>query len=99
MISRVAILISILKVVVIGKSSLSYSTMAGILWRTFSALVIGGKTYMYDRKSYKIISVTSMLGGVVIWIAYRAFLSAELAIVIKKNPFTDLESLSKTNFR
>ena len=99
MILILTILMSILKVVVIGKSSLPYSTMAGILWRTFSSLVIGGKTYIYNRKSYKIISVTSMLGGVVIWIAYRAFLSAELAIVIKKNPFTDLESLSKTNFR
>ena len=93
------ILISILKVVVIGKSSLSYSTMVGILWGTFSVLVIGSKTYIHRRKSYKIISVTSMLGGVVIWIAYRAFLSAELAIVIKKNPFRNLESLSNTNFR
>jgi len=83
-------------------SSMSYLSVVGILWNVFSALVIGGRLPKGSKdngKSYKMIMLTSMLGGLVIWIAYRSFLSAELAIVIKKYPFNDLESLSKTKFR
>ena len=103
MISIIVVLISSANIMTIQKcSSMSYLSVVGILWNVFSALVIGGRFPKGSKdigKSYKIIMLTSMLGGLVIWIAYRSFLSAELAIVIKKYPFNDLESLSKTKFR
>ena len=39
------------------------------------------------------------MGGLVIWIAYRSYLTAELSVIINKNPFDSLEELSKTNWR
>ena len=32
------------------------------------------------------------------WIGYQSFLTAELAVVPKQQPFTDLDSLSKTDW-
>ena len=103
MISIIVILISSANTIIIQKfCSGSSSSVIEILLNVFSALVFGGKfpkTLIDDKKSYRLITLISMLGGLVIWIAYRSFLSAELAIVIKKYPLHDLESLSKTKFR
>ena len=70
-------------------------------WTSFTAC-LGGKpasTLINSRKSYKITVFISLLGGLVIWIAYRSYLTAELSVIINKNPFDSLEELSKTNWR
>ena len=64
--------------------------------------IVGGKpgpTQIDAKKSYRAIVFVSLLGGIVIWIAYRSFLTAELSVTHKKYPFNDLESLSKTNWK
>ena len=48
--------------------------------------------------SYKSLVFTSLLGGVIIWIFYRGQLTSKLSVKLKKYPFNDLESLSKTNY-
>ena len=48
--------------------------------------------------SYKSLVFTSLLGGVVVWIFYRGQLTSKLSVNLKKYPFDDLESLSKTNY-
>ena len=70
-------------------------------WTSFTAC-LGGKpasTTIESMKSYKMTVFTSLLSGLVIWIAYRSHLTAELSVVIHKNPFDSLEELSKTNWR
>ena len=49
--------------------------------------------------SYKTTIVATSLCGTVVWMAYRAYLNAELALIEKKYPFDDMESFSKTNWR
>ena len=49
--------------------------------------------------SYKFLLFVSLLGAVVTWISYRAFLTSELSVEIKSYPFHDLDSLSKTDYR
>ena len=71
------------------------------MWTSFTAN-FGGKPSESPidlKKSYKLTVFISLLGGVIIWIAYRSFLCAELSIVEEKLPFKDLESLSKTTWR
>ena len=61
----------------------------------------GGKvhTSSIDHKnSYKTFIFSSLIGGVVVWSYYRSFLVSELSIELKKYPFTDLNSLTKTNY-
>ena len=41
----------------------------------------------------------SLLAGLTVFVFYRGYLSAELSVRIKKFPFTDLKSLSKTDWR
>ena len=90
------------------KSSISYkfsklklSNIIGFLWYSY-IVYFGGKpsgTAIDSKRTYKFIVFVSLLGGIIIWISYRSFLTAELAINIKKYPFTDMYSLSKTNWR
>ena len=82
-------------------AKLKFLHFFGFFWYTLMGY-FGGKpqaTAIDSRRSYKAVVFTSLLGGVVVWIAYRSFLTAELAVVIKKYPFTDLESLSKTDWK
>ena len=72
-----------------------------LFWTSLTAC-LGGKpasTTIDSMKSYKMTVFTSLLSGLVIWIAYRSHLTAELSVVINKNPFDSLEELSKTNWR
>ena len=90
------------------KSSISYkfsklklSNIIGFLWYSY-IVYFGGKpsgTAIDSKRTYKFIVFVSLLGGIIIWISYRSFLTAELAINIKKYPFTDMYSLSKSNWR
>ena len=59
-----------------------------------------GKPSASDMKlaSYRLLLFVSLLGGVVVWISYRAFLTSELTSEIKRYPFHDLDTLSKTNY-
>ena len=41
----------------------------------------------------------SLLSGLIVFVFYKGYLSAELSVRIKKFPFTDLKSLSKTDWR
>ena len=62
---------------------------------------VGGKpskSGLEKISSYKIIIFTTLLGGLVNWIAYRSQLTADLSVHVFKYPFNDLESLSKTNY-
>ena len=80
---------------------LELSNIWGFIW---SSLIVycGGKpnkTSIDQRKTYKAVVFISFLGGAIIWMAYRSFLTAELSVTLKKYPFNDLESLSKSNWR
>ena len=52
-----------------------------------------------NKESYKLAVLTSLLSGYLIWMNYNAFLTSELLVVKKLYPFTNLEELSKTNWR
>ena len=72
-----------------------------MIW-TFTMTYFGGKlhrTRIDNVTSYKIIAITTLLSGVVIWIYYRSFIVSELSVELQRYPFHDLESLSKTNYR
>ena len=82
-------------------ASLKAADVIGFLWTSFIAF-FGGKptpTSIDSKRSYKAVVFTSLLAGVVMWIAYRSYLSAALAISFKSYPFTDMESLSKTDWK
>ena len=95
-------------VMTLFKSSISYklsqlkiSNIFGFLWYS-SIVYIGGKpsgTAIDSKRTYKFIVFVSLLGGIIIWIAYQSCLTAKLAVDIKKYPFNDMHSLSKTNWR
>ena len=71
------------------------------IWTSLTTIVGGkpGPSQLDSKRSYKAIVFVSLLGGLIIWIAYRSFLTAALSVVEKKYPFNDLESLSKTNWK
>ena len=50
-------------------------------------------------QAWKIIIFDCLLVGVIMWMAYRASFTSELSVIRLNMPFTDLESLSKTNFK
>jgi hypothetical protein len=62
----------------------------------------GGKPSLSEWgtiQSSRFVIFTSLLTGTVVWISYRAFLTSELSTAKTKFPFTDLESLSKTDYK
>ena len=70
-------------------------------WTSF-IVYFGGKptnTSIDSKRPYKILIFSSLLGGVIIWIYFRSRLTAELAVVLKKLPFNDMESFSETDWR
>ena len=90
------------------KSSISYkfsklklSNIIGFLWYSY-IVYFGGKpsgTAIDSKRTYKFIVFVSLLGGIIIWISYRSFLIAVLSVNIKKYPFNDMYTLSKTDWR
>lgn len=71
------------------------------IWSSFSGF-FGGKptpTQIDKKSSYKIMILSTLFCGTVVWISYRARLNAELAVHEKKYPFDDMDSFSKTNWR
>ena len=80
---------------------LKLSNILGFVWTSFIAY-LGSKpkeTQIDSKKSYKVLVFVSLLSGTVVWIAYKSYLKAEFAVSLKKHPFNDMESLSKTDWR
>ena len=102
MILLTAITITILKYGLLFKNhEWKLGDIPGFFWNTFITYFGGSpeNTPIDDERPYSIIVLTSLLGGVIIWIAYQSFLTAELSVVIKKYPFNDFESLSATDWK
>ena len=57
------------------------STILELAWTSFIAYFgDGSSSRMIDKNSFKATMITSLFGGMVIWIAYQSFLTADLAI-------------------
>lgn len=69
------------------------------LWVSFKANAGGKPSSIKKNTSYKIVLFDCLLVGSLIWMAYRASFTAELAVVKLKLPFNDLESLLRTDFK
>ena len=88
-------------VVTIGAMTLFKASIFGFLWYS-STVCFGGEpsgTAIDSKRTYKFIVFISLLGGIIIWISYQSCLTAKLAVDIKRYPFKDMYSLSKTNWR
>ena len=69
-------------------------------WLTLMAY-FGGKPFpskIEKYHSYKFFIVTFLFLCVLVWMCYRAMLSAKFAVTVKSYPFEDLESLSNTEY-
>ena len=102
MILLTAITITILKFgLLFNNHEWKLKAIPGFFWNTFITYFGGSpeSTPIDDKRPYNIIVLTSLLGGVIIWIAYQSFLTAELSVVIKKYPFNDFESLAATDWK
>ena len=102
MITVTVVIMTVFKSSILYKfSDLKLSNIIGFLWYSY-IVYFGGKpsgTAIDSKRTYKFIVFVSLLGGIIIWIAYQSCLTAKLAVDIKKYPFNDMHSLSKTNWR
>ena len=48
--------------------------------------------------SYKTLVFVFMLDGLVLWASYQSFLYTELSTPLIKNPFSDLNTLAKSDY-
>ena len=71
----------------------------GNLWVAFKANAGGKPSSIKKNNSYKIVLFDCLLVGSLVWMAYRASFTSELAVVKLKLPFNDLESLLRTDFK
>ena len=71
------------------------------IWAAFIANFGGNpsKCKIDHITSYKTLLFTFFLDGVIIWICYRAFLFSELSSKINKYPFSDLDTLAKSDYK
>ena len=56
-------------------------------------------TFIDLMHSHRLATFVSLLWAWFIWTSYNAGLSSEFTVPIKKLPFNDMESLSKTDYR
>ena len=98
-----SIIVSIVKIILLYKFGAQQITgLIGVFWTSFMANFGGGKpkvTPLDSRHSYRILIFTSLLIGTITFINWRCMLGASLAVTIKKYPFTDMDSLSNTEWR
>ena len=96
------ILIAISKLILLkAHVSINLNNIFDSVWTSF-IVFFGGKpaSSMIDSvQTYKITIYVSLLCGLIVWISYRARLTAVLSVSIKRYPFKDLESFSKTDWR
>ena len=71
------------------------------IWTSFSGFLGGtpAPTPIDKKSPYKTMIIATLLCGTVVWIAYTAQLTSELALREKKYPFDDMMSFSETNWR
>ena len=102
MIIVTTILSGIIKLILLHYyASIKLYNVTGFMWTSFIANFGGKPTIspMDSKQSYKTTIFTTLFCGSIVWISYRAFLTSELSISQKVYPFTDMESLSNTNWR
>ena len=59
----------------------------------------GEPGHEHKNLTLKIIFLTCLFAGIIIWGAYQASLTSELSVVKLKLPFNDLESLYDSSYR
>ena len=70
------------------------------IWASF-APNFGGTPFHSDTDciaSYKTLVFVFMLDGLVLWVTYQSFLYTQLSIPLIKNPFSDLNTLAKSDY-
>ena len=72
---------------------------AGNFWLALKANLGGKPSSSPKSATHRITLFICLLGGSVIWMAYRASFTSELSVVKLDLPFNDLESLSTTNYK
>ena len=69
------------------------------LWIALKANFGGKPGSIIKNNAYQIVIFSCLLVGSIFWMAYRASLTSELAVVNLKLPFDDLESLLVSDYR
>ena len=69
------------------------------LWIALKANFGGKPGTIISNNAYQIVIFSCLLVGSIFWMAYRASLTSELAVVKFKLPFDDLESLLVSDYR
>ena len=101
----VAIVISIVLTSIekwINKSQsqkLFFKNLLTNLWIALKANFGGKPGSIVKNNAYQILIFSCLLVGSIFWMAYRASLTSELAVVNFKLPFNDLESLLVSDYR
>ena len=70
------------------------------IWAAFTP-TFGGTPFQSKAEfiaSYKTLVLVFMLDGLLLWASYQSFLYTELSTPIIKNPFSDLNTLAKSNY-
>ena len=81
-----------------------YLNIFKILENIWTSLIsnCGGKpppSKIDSKWPYKIVIFTTLLAGVIIFIAYRCSITAALAVSMKVYPFKDMDSFSETSWK
>ena len=71
----------------------------GNFWLAMKANFGGKPSSTLEGDTSKITLFVCLLGGSVIWMAYRASFTSELSVTKLNLPFNDPESLIKTNYK
>ena len=68
-------------------------------WDSTIPMFGGSSEELSNNGSYHVFHITILLCGYIVWISYNAALTSELMVTKNTYPFTDLESVSSTNWR
>ena len=68
-------------------------------WDSTIPMFGGSSKELSNNGSYYVFHITILLCGYIIWISYNAALTSELMVTKNTYPFTDLVSVSSTNWR
>ena len=68
-------------------------------WIAFKSNFGGKPASVHKNNSYQVAVFVCLLAGSIVWIFYRAFLTSELSIVKRKQPFNDLESFLASDYK
>ena len=95
---------SIVSVIILySRDTLTIMKSINIFWTNFQAFfdeAANLDTSLIDlRNSHRLATFVSLLWAWFIWTSYNAALASEFTVPIVKLPFTDMESLSTTNYR